>query len=78
MRDTDLSTIHLNLLVMLEALLVERHVTRAATRLRVSQPAVSRGLARLRVLFDDQLLVRVGRGTQLTPKGASLQGWDTI
>jgi DNA-binding transcriptional LysR family regulator len=74
MRAVDLSTIDLNLLVVLEALLIERQVTRAATRLRTSQPAVSRGLARLRALLDDQLLVRVGRETQLTPKGASLLG----
>jgi DNA-binding transcriptional LysR family regulator len=74
MRAALLSTIDLNLLVVLEALLVERHVTRAATRLRMSQPAVSRGLARLRALLDDRLLVRVGRETQLTPKGASLLG----
>lgn len=50
--------IDLNLLVVLDALLAERHVSRAAVRLNMSQPAVSHALARLRHLFDDPLLIR--------------------
>jgi DNA-binding transcriptional LysR family regulator len=38
----------------------------------MSQPAVSRSLTRLRELFNDDLMVRVGQQMQLTPKGASL------
>lgn len=57
--------IDLNLLVVLDALLAERHVSRAAARLAMSQPAVSHALARLRHLFGDPLLVR--RGRQLVP-----------
>lgn len=52
----NLRGIDLNLLVVLEALLAERHVTRAATRLAMSQPAVSHALARLRTLLYDPLL----------------------
>lgn len=56
----NLAGIDLNLLVVLDALLSERHVSRAAVRLNKSQPAVSHALARLRHLFDDPLLVRHG------------------
>ena len=57
MREVDLRRIDLNLLVVLEALLDERNVTRAAHRLGMSQPAASRALGRLRALFSDALLV---------------------
>ncbi len=57
----------LNLLVALDALLSERSVTRAASRLCVTQPAVSVALQKLRLQFSDQLLERVGRRMELTP-----------
>ncbi|WP_369985478.1 LysR family transcriptional regulator [Sinorhizobium fredii] len=57
MREVDLRGIDLNLLVVLETLLDEKNVTRAAHRLGMSQPAASRALARLRALFSDALLV---------------------
>src|SRR5688572_19205972 len=72
MRDFDLSAIDLNLLVVLDALLQERHVTAAARRIRTSQPAMSRALARLRELFDDELLVRVGQRMHPTPRALAL------
>src|SRR5262245_13388039 len=53
-----LAAIDLNLLVALKALLGERHVTRAARELGLSQSATSHALARLRELFGDPLLVR--------------------
>jgi DNA-binding transcriptional LysR family regulator len=56
-----LASVDLNLLVALDALLSERSVTRAGERLSLSQPAASHALSRLRVLFDDELLVRSGR-----------------
>lgn len=59
--------VDLNLLVALDALLTEQNVTRAAQRLYIGQPAMSASLARLRTLFDDPLLVRVGRTMRLTP-----------
>ncbi|MCY1742851.1 LysR family transcriptional regulator [Ensifer sp. SL37] len=67
----NLGAIDLNLLVVLDALLAERHVSRAALRLNKSQPAVSHALARLRALFDDPLLVR--HGGQLEPTVRALE-----
>lgn len=69
---TKLSSINANLLVVLEAVLDERSVGRAAKRLRLSQPAVSNHMAKLRDLFADELLVRVGRGMELTPRAEAL------
>ncbi|MCQ4314323.1 LysR family transcriptional regulator [Pseudomonas stutzeri] len=63
----------LNLLRVLDALLRERNVSRAAERLSLSQPAVSNALNRLRELLDDPLLVRVGRVMQPTPRALSLE-----
>lgn len=65
--------VDLNLLPPLAALLDERHVTRAAERSGLSQPAMSRTLARLRQLLDDQLLVRDGSGYVLTPRAERIQ-----
>lgn len=69
----NLSRVDLNLLVALDALIAERHVSRAAERVHLSQPAMSSALARLRRLFGDELLVRVGREYRLTPLAAELQ-----
>src|SRR5215472_15526139 len=57
-KDVNLAGVDLNLLVALEALLGERSVTLAASRVGLSQPAMSRALGRLRSLFADDLLVR--------------------
>ena len=62
----------LNLLVTLEALLVEQNVTRAAARLHLSQPAVSAQLSRLRDVFDDPLLLPAQRGMTPTAKAVEL------
>lgn len=51
----------LNLLVVLDALLRERSVTKAARELNLSQPAMSASLARLRVYFNDDILVPQGK-----------------
>ena len=72
MHETNLRSLDLNLLVVLEALLAERHVTRAAQRLAMSQPAMSRALARLRDTFNDPLLVRAGPEMVATAKGQTL------
>lgn len=53
-------------------LLEERHVSRAAERCGVSQPAMSRILDRLRTTFDDELLVRSGRRYERTPRADRL------
>ncbi len=63
----------LRLLATLAVLLDVRSVSKAAERLSVSQPAMSRILARLRDQFDDLLLVRGGNGMTLTPRAESLR-----
>jgi DNA-binding transcriptional LysR family regulator len=70
--DGKLSSIDLNLLVVLEALLHERHVTRAAARVGLSQSATSHALTRLRELYGDPLLVRSGSKLALTPRAHAL------
>ncbi len=69
----NLRSFDLNLLVVLDALLDEAHVSRAADRLGLSQPATSAALQRCRHLFGDELLQR-GRGTMSrTPKAEALR-----
>lgn len=68
----DLRRIDLNLLVILDALLSEQHVTRAAERLHLSQPAVSHALARLRDMLGDPLLVRQGGALMPTARALEL------
>jgi DNA-binding transcriptional LysR family regulator len=69
----ELTSVDLNLLVALDALLDERSVTRAADRLGLSQPGMSNTLARLRRLFGDPLLVREGLTLVPTPRADSLR-----
>ncbi|MBS1953375.1 MAG: LysR family transcriptional regulator [Cyanobacteria bacterium SZAS-4] len=74
MREVNLSSLDLNLLVALKALLDERHVTRAAERVGLSQPAMSRALQRLRVMFKDPILVKGTGGMTLTARAEELNG----
>lgn len=67
------SKLDLNLLVTFEALLAERNVSRAATRLGLSQPAVSAQLARLRDVFGDRLFVPAHRSMVPTARALELQ-----
>jgi DNA-binding transcriptional LysR family regulator len=69
----NLNRLDLNLLVALDALLVERSITRAAERLHLSPSATSGALARLREFFGDELLTQIGRRMVPTPLGESLQ-----
>ena len=69
----NLSHIDFNLLKVLDALIVERSVTRAGTRLGRSQPAVSNALNRLRKLLGDELLVRGPGGFVLTPRADAIR-----
>jgi DNA-binding transcriptional LysR family regulator len=64
---TGIGGIDLNLLVALGALLEERNLTRAGEKINMSQPTMSGALARLRLHFGDELLVRSGRQYVLTP-----------
>ncbi len=68
----DIRKIDLNLLAVLEALLDERNVTRAAARLGYTQPTISGMLARLRDLFGDPLFTRTQRGMLPTPRAEAL------
>jgi DNA-binding transcriptional LysR family regulator len=71
---TDLRLFDLNLLVAFDALLTERSVTRAATRIGIGQPAMSYALSRLRELFADVLFVRTSRSMQPTSRALELAG----
>jgi DNA-binding transcriptional LysR family regulator len=62
----------LNLLVVLNALLNECNISRAAERIYLSQSATSSALARLRAYFNDELLVSSGRHLVLTPRAKEL------
>ncbi|MPY91341.1 MAG: LysR family transcriptional regulator [Luteitalea sp.] len=73
MRITQLRQADLNLLVVFTALAEERSVSRAASRLFLSQPALSRALQRLRDMFHDDLLIRTPTGYEPTPRGERLQ-----
>ena len=69
----NIERIDLNLLVYLDVLLRERNVTRAASYLGITQPAMSNGLRRLREVFDDPLLVRTSEGMTPTERAMDLQ-----
>ncbi|NLP63807.1 LysR family transcriptional regulator [Paraburkholderia sacchari] len=68
----DLRRFDLNLLLVFRALMQERHVTRAAERLFLGQPAVSGALKRLRAAFGDELFVRSRVGMEPTPRALEL------
>jgi DNA-binding transcriptional LysR family regulator len=68
----ELAGLDLNGLVVLDALLATRSVTRAAQRLRLSQSATSHALARLRASFGDPLLVRGAGGLVPTERAEAL------
>ncbi len=70
----NLAALDLNLLVALDALLLEASVSRAAVRVGLSQPAASHALQRLRGVLGDPLLVRVGARMELTPRAQALRG----
>lgn len=72
MKSIGLSAIDLNLLVAFEALFEERSVTLAAQRLHLGQPAMSAALGRLRLVFEDELFIRIGREMQPTSKALEI------
>ncbi|MFT3696592.1 MAG: LysR family transcriptional regulator [Kofleriaceae bacterium] len=67
-----LSAIDLNLLLVLDAVLAERSVVRAAQRLHVTPPAISNALNRLRDTLGDPIVTRAGRGIVPTPRALQL------
>ncbi|WP_223441061.1 MULTISPECIES: LysR family transcriptional regulator [Pseudomonas] len=76
MKRNDLRSIDLNLLVVFEALIQERNVSRAAEKLALGQPAVSGALSRLRTLFNDPLFKRIGH--KMEPTTRALQVAQTL
>jgi DNA-binding transcriptional LysR family regulator len=74
MNDIHIRKLDLNLLRTLGVLLEERQVSRAATRLNLTQPAVSHALHRLRLHFDDPLFIRQGQSMVPTPRARELEG----
>lgn len=66
--------VDLNLLTVFDAVMQEQNITRAAHNLGMSQPAVSNAVARLKVMFNDELFMRQGRGIQPTQRARQLFG----
>jgi DNA-binding transcriptional LysR family regulator len=71
-QEIDLSGIDLNLLVLFEAVMTERHVARAAARLHLSPSAISHGLGRLRRLLHDPLFLKHPKGVVPTDRAHQL------
>ena len=72
MRLEKLRQVDLNLLITFAAIVEEKSITAAASRLLLSQPAVSRALQRARAMFQDDLLVRSPHGFELTLRGRKI------
>ncbi len=72
LNETDLARVDLNLLVLFEVVLAERHVGRAAEKLHLSPSAVSHGLGRLRRLLNDPLFLRTPKGVVPTTRATEL------
>ncbi|HYD86304.1 MAG TPA: LysR family transcriptional regulator [Vitreimonas sp.] len=73
MNETDLTRADLNLLVLFETVMRERHVGRTAQRLNLSPSAVSHGLSRLRALLADPLFIKTPRGVTPTDRALALE-----
>jgi DNA-binding transcriptional LysR family regulator len=72
MRSVNINSLDLNLLLVLEALLEERNVTRAAARVGLTQSAASSALSRLRAALGDPLFRRTARGMSPTARAMEL------
>jgi DNA-binding transcriptional LysR family regulator len=72
LNETDLSRVDLNLFVVFEAVFEERHVGRAAERLKLSPSAISHGLGRLRGLLNDPLFLKHPKGVVPTARAEAL------
>ena len=68
----NLSSLDIKLLIVFDAIMRERNITRAAYDVNMTQPSVSNALSRLRALFDDPLFVRVRGGVEPTPRAVEL------
>jgi LysR family transcriptional regulator, mexEF-oprN operon transcriptional activator len=72
-QNSDLARVDLNLLKAFAVLMSERHVGRAAARLNITQSAMSKRLARLRAMFNDDVFQRTGDGVAPTPKALEIE-----
>src|SRR5882724_931112 len=72
LNEINLARADLNLLTLFEVILRERHVGRAALRLRLSPSAVSHALGRLRRLLNDPLFLRTPKGVVPTARATEL------
>ena len=72
LNEIDLYRIDLNLLVLFEVVMAERHVGRSGLRLNLSPSAVSHGLGRLRAVFGDPLFLRTPKGVVPTARAVEL------
>jgi LysR family transcriptional activator of mexEF-oprN operon len=70
----NLRAFDLNLLIAFDAMIEEGSVTRAARRLKIGQPAMSHNISTLRMLFEDELFIRVGQTMQPTARARTLAG----
>ena len=68
----NLRSLHLNLLLVFDAIYGERSISRAAAKLHLSQPTVSNALARLRERLQDPLFERSAQGMLPTPRARKL------
>jgi DNA-binding transcriptional LysR family regulator len=76
MNELNFRTLDLNLLRVFDEVMAERNLTRAASNLSMTQPAVSNALRRLRDLLGDDLVRRSGYGVEPTPFALGL--WPTV
>ena len=71
---TNWNTFDLNLLVVFDAVMQEKNLTRTGQRLGLTQSAVSHALARLRHMLKDELFVRTPEGMLPTPRAERMVG----
>jgi DNA-binding transcriptional LysR family regulator len=76
MRPVNFRTLDLNLLKVFDAVMQERHVTRAAERLAITQPAASNALRRLRDSTQQELFIPTSTGVTPTPEALAL--WPAV
>ncbi len=72
--ETTLRSVDLNLITVFDAVMQEQNITRAAQALGMSQPAVSNAVSRLKIMFNDELFMRNGRGIKPTQRARQLFG----
>ena len=67
-----MSNLDLNLLAVFDAIMSEGSITKAASKVGMTQPAVSNAVSRMRLVWNDPLFIKSGRGIKPTPKAEAL------